>query len=78
MVILDEATSNVDTKSDELMQQVIREEFKSCTVIAVAHRLDTILDFDKIALLSAGELKEFDTPEALLARPSAFKELYNS
>jgi ATP-binding cassette subfamily C (CFTR/MRP) protein 1 len=73
VVILDEATSNVDTKSDELMQKVIREEFTSCTIIAVAHRLDTILDFDKIALLSAGELKEFDTPEALLARPSAFR-----
>jgi len=78
VVILDEATSNVDTKSDELMQQVIREEFKACTIIAVAHRLDTILDFDKIALLSAGELKELDTPQALLARPSAFRELYNS
>ncbi len=75
---MDEATSNVDTKSDELMQKVIREDFESCTVIAVAHRLDTILDFDKIALLSAGELKEFDAPEALLARPSAFRELYNS
>jgi len=47
VVILDEATSNVDTKSDELMQKVIRQEFKDCTIIAVAHRLDTILDFDK-------------------------------
>jgi ATP-binding cassette subfamily C (CFTR/MRP) protein 1 len=78
VVILDEATSSVDTKSDELMQQIIRKEFKDCTIIAVAHRLDTILDFDKIALLSAGELKEFDTPQALLGGPSAFRELYNS
>jgi len=78
VVILDEATSSVDTKSDELMQKVIREEFTACTVIAVAHRLDTILDFDKIALLSAGELKEYDTPQVLLARPSAIRELYNS
>jgi ABC-type multidrug transport system fused ATPase/permease subunit len=78
VVILDEATSSVDANSDHLMQKVIREEFKDCTIIAVAHRLDTILDFDRIALLSAGELKEFDTPQALLGRPSAFKELYNS
>tara|TARA_R110002060_G_scaffold48163_9_gene59130 strand:+ start:282 stop:1172 length:891 start_codon:yes stop_codon:yes gene_type:complete len=78
VVILDEATSNVDTKSDELMQEVIRKEFKDCTIIAVAHRLDTILDFDKIALLSDGELREFDSPQALLSRPSAFRELYNS
>ncbi|KIM99556.1 hypothetical protein OIDMADRAFT_125496 [Oidiodendron maius Zn] len=78
VVILDEATSSVDTKSDELMQKVIRSEFNDCTIIAVAHRLDTILDFDRIALLSGGELLEFDTPKALLGRPSAFRELYNS
>ncbi len=78
VVILDEATSSVDTKSDELMQEVIRKEFQNSTIIAVAHRLDTILDFDKIALLSAGELKEFDTPQALLGRRSWFRDLYNS
>jgi len=78
VVIFDEATSNVDTETDELMQEVIRTEFRNCTMIVVAHRLDTILDFDRIALLSAGELKEFDTPEALLGRPSAFRDLYNS
>ncbi|KAH6718942.1 putative ATP-binding cassette transporter [Leptodontidium sp. MPI-SDFR-AT-0119] len=78
VVILDEATSNVDTKSDDLMQEIIRKEFHDCTIIAVAHRLDTILDFDRIALLSEGELKEFDAPQALLGRASAFRELYNS
>ncbi|KAE8452406.1 hypothetical protein EG329_001107 [Mollisiaceae sp. DMI_Dod_QoI] len=78
VVILDEATSSVDAKSDELMQQVIRSEFQNCTIIAVAHRLDTIMDFDKIALLSNGELKEFDSPRALMARASAVRELYNS
>ncbi|KAK0104754.1 hypothetical protein ONS95_005024 [Cadophora gregata] len=78
VVILDEATSNVDTKSDELMQEVIRKEFKECTIIAVAHRLDTILGFDRIALLSEGELKEFDSPQVLLNRPSAFRDLYKS
>ncbi|KUJ07957.1 putative ATP-binding cassette transporter [Mollisia scopiformis] len=78
VVVLDEATSSVDTKSDDLMQQVIRKEFVGCTVIAVAHRLDTIMDFDRIALLSKGSLVEFDSPQALMARPSAFRELYNS
>lgn len=50
VVVLDEATSNVDTRSDELLQQVILE-FKDCTIIAVAHRLDTILDFDELCLV---------------------------
>ena len=78
VVVLDEATSSVDTKSDELMQRIIRKEFRDCTILAVAHRLDTIMDFDRIALLSAGELVEFDSPKALLGRASRFKELYNS
>jgi ATP-binding cassette subfamily C (CFTR/MRP) protein 1 len=78
VVILDEATSSVDANSDELMQQVIRKEFNDCTIIAVAHRLNTIMDFDRIALLSGGKLLEFDTPQVLLERPSAFRDLYNS
>ena len=78
IVVLDEVTSSVDAKSDALMQEVIRTEFAECTIIAVAHRLDTILDFDRIALLSNGELKELDSPRALLGRASAFRELYNS
>lgn len=78
VVILDEVTSNVDVISDGLMQRIIREQFAHCTILAVAHRLDTILDFDRIALINDGELIEFDSPQALLARDSAFKELYES
>jgi ATP-binding cassette subfamily C (CFTR/MRP) protein 1 len=78
VVVLDEVTSSVDGKTDHLMQRVIREEFADATIIAVAHRLDTIMDFDRIVLLGGGELKELDTPSALLSRDSMFKELYNS
>jgi ATP-binding cassette subfamily C (CFTR/MRP) protein 1 len=78
VVVLDEATSSVDTRSDELMQKVIREEFANCTIIAVCHRLDTILDFDKIAVLSKGMLIEFDSPQALMAKQSSFRDLYYS
>ncbi|KAJ5663871.1 hypothetical protein N7507_004602 [Penicillium longicatenatum] len=78
IVVLDEVTSNVDIVSDALMQRVIREEFADCTILAVAHRLETILDFDRIAMIHNGELIEFDTPGALLNRDSAFKELYES
>lgn len=78
VVVLDEATSNVDVICDALMQRVIREQFAECTVLAVAHRLDTILDFDRVAVMRDGELVEFDAPKALLSRRSAFKELYES
>jgi ABC-type multidrug transport system fused ATPase/permease subunit len=77
IVVLDEATSSVDRKTDELMQSIIREEFKGCTIIAVAHRLETILDFDRIAVLDRGRLVECEEPEKLLAQESAFKELYD-
>ena len=60
------------------MQRIIRSEFKDCTIIAVAHRLNTIVDFDKVAVLAAGKVLEFDTPKNLLARESAFKELYET
>jgi ATP-binding cassette, subfamily C (CFTR/MRP), member 1 len=61
------------------MQRVIRERFSSYTIIAVAHKLDSILDFDKVALLDEGKLVEFDSPYDLLAEESsAFHRLYYS
>jgi ATP-binding cassette, subfamily C (CFTR/MRP), member 1 len=67
---------SVDRKTDDLMQRIIREEFANHTIIAIAHRLETILDFDRIVVLHKGELMECDSPSNLLARPSAFRELY--
>lgn len=78
IVVLDEVSSSVDVTTDRLVQRVVREEFAGATVISVAHRLETMLGFDRIALLSDGKLVEFDSPQALLGRPSAFRELYNS
>ncbi|KAE9374191.1 canalicular multispecific organic anion transporter 1 [Stipitochalara longipes BDJ] len=77
IVVLDEATSSVDRETDKLMQKIIRQEFKDCTIIAVAHRLETILDFDRIAVLDRGQLIECGSPESLLAAESALKELYD-
>lgn len=78
VIVLDEAMSSIDTLNDKLMQNVIREEFKNCTVIATARRLNSIVDFDRIALLEKGELLELETPRALLGKDGAFSELYNS
>lgn len=70
---------SVDSKTDQLMQRIIRERFSNHTIIAVAHKLDTILDFDKVILLEGGTLIEFDSPHELLADPaSAFHKLYYS
>jgi ATP-binding cassette subfamily C (CFTR/MRP) protein 1 len=78
IAILDEVTSSVDRKTDELIQRIIKEEFKDCTIIAVAHRLDTILDFDRIAVLERGRVIECNSPAKLLAGKTAFKELYDT
>lgn len=69
---------SVDVKTDELMQRIIRTEFKEHTILAIAHRLDTIMDFDRVAVIDKGRLIEFDSPVDLLKRPSAFKSLYTS
>ncbi|XP_048254590.1 multidrug resistance-associated protein 1-like [Haliotis rufescens] len=66
VLILDEATAAVDMETDELIQNTIRTAFSDCTVITIAHRLNTILDYDRILVLSAGQILEFDTPDRLL------------
>lgn len=79
MLVMDEATANVDPKTDELIQKTIREQFANCTILTVAHRLHTVLDSDKILVLNNGKVEEFDTPERLLENPeSAFSLLINS
>ena len=59
------------------MQAAIRSHFEGCTIIMVAHRLDSLLDFDKVVVLDAGEVVEYDCPRKLLAdEGSAFARLY--
>ena len=67
ILILAEATAAVDHEMDNLIQTTIRSEFVDCTVLTIAHRLNTIMDSDRILLLNSGELKEFEKPEMLLA-----------
>lgn len=49
-----------------MMQEVIRKQFKECTVLTIAHRISTVLDYDKIMVIERGRLLEFDSPESLL------------
>lgn len=66
ILILDEATAAVDMETDELIQTTIREEFADSTVITIAHRLNTIMDYDKVIVLSKGKILEWNSPTALL------------
>ncbi|KAH9118795.1 hypothetical protein AeMF1_008227 [Aphanomyces euteiches] len=76
VVVLDEATANIDPESDRLIQQTMRECFENVTRLIIAHRLDTILDSDRILVLDAGTVKEYGTPSELLAnKDGAFAQL---
>jgi ATP-binding cassette subfamily C (CFTR/MRP) protein 4 len=66
ILVMDEATANVDLETDELIQKTIREKFADCSVLTIAHRLNTIMDNERILVMDAGRCVEFDTPLELL------------
>ncbi|KAJ2832598.1 hypothetical protein GGI24_001173 [Coemansia furcata] len=68
VLVLDEATAAIDNATDAIIQDSIRREFKDCTVLTIAHRLNTIIDSDMILVIDGGRLAEYDTPQNLLAR----------
>ena len=67
ILVLDEATAAVDLDTDALIQQTIAREFAHCTVLTIAHRLNTVLDSNRVLVLDQGKVAEFDTPANLLA-----------
>ncbi|KAL0487845.1 ATP-binding cassette, subfamily C [Acrasis kona] len=66
IMVLDEATANVDHETDGMIQETIRREFKQCTVLCVAHRLETIMDYDRIVVMSSGRIIQYDTPSNVM------------
>ncbi|KAM7536307.1 hypothetical protein Aperf_G00000087220 [Anoplocephala perfoliata] len=71
ILVLDEATAAVDPLTDQLIQQAVRKEFASSTVLTIAHRLNTILDYDRIMVLDAGRLAEMGSPKELAENPDS-------
>ena len=93
ILVLDEATASVDSETDQLVQGTIRSEFKNVTILAVAHRIETIDDYDKILVLDQGKrfflgffpifftgrIAEFDSPENLKAKTDGiYRSMYDA
>ncbi|KAH7036509.1 hypothetical protein BKA57DRAFT_474957 [Linnemannia elongata] len=68
VLCLDEATAAIDVETDNAIQRALRREFKNCTVLTIAHRINTIMDSDKILVLEQGRVAEFDSPKNLLEK----------
>ena len=76
IILIDEATANVDIHTDFLVQQAVRTHFRDCTLLTIAHRIETVLDSDRIIVLDKGSVVEFDTPSAMLEKEGSY--LYES
>jgi len=76
IIMMDEATASVDVETDSFIQSMIRKEFVHATCLTVAHRLNTIMDSDRVLVMEQGQVAEFDTPQNLLShQESMFKKL---
>jgi ABC-type multidrug transport system fused ATPase/permease subunit len=77
IIIMDEATASIDFQTEEIIQKAINEIMKNSTVLTIAHRIKTIIKYDKILVLDNGEVKDFDSPEILKKKKDGiFYELY--
>ncbi|XP_076757725.1 putative multidrug resistance-associated protein lethal(2)03659 isoform X1 [Xylocopa sonorina] len=77
ILVLDEATANVDQQTDELIQKTIRTKFARCTVLTIAHRLNTVMDSDRILVMDAGSAVEFDAPHLLVQKNGYLNSMIN-
>ena len=76
IIIMDEATASIDYKTEEMIQKAISDLLNDSTFITIAHRIKTIINYDKILVLSNGEIVEYDTPQNLLDKKGLFYQLY--
>lgn len=72
ILIQDEATAYLDAKSDALLHEIIRKQFANCTVLTIAHRLHLMMDSDRVLVMDAGQMVEFDHAHILLQKSDGF------
>ncbi|XP_030646267.1 multidrug resistance-associated protein 1 isoform X2 [Chanos chanos] len=75
ILVLDEATAAVDLETDNLIQSTIRTQFEDCTVLTIAHRLNTIMDYTRVLVLDRGQMAEFGSPSSLIAKKGIFYKM---
>lgn len=78
ILILDDSTSAVDTKTDALIRKALREEIPDTTKLIIAQRISSVEDADKVIVLDHGTVNDFGTPDELLARNKIYREVYES
>ena len=76
ILLMDEATANIDYRTEAALKKNIHEDMEESTVLTIAHRIKTIINYDKILVLKEGEIEEFDTPENLIQKKGLFYQLY--
>jgi ATP-binding cassette subfamily C (CFTR/MRP) protein 1 len=77
ILVMDEATASVDLETDLLIQRTVRTQFRDCTVITIAHRLDTVIDSDRVLVMDHGRVAEFASPRELLSKEGVFTSMVN-